>query len=458
VLWLLVLLQGASPEPAALRVRPGAITEGIRCRGAPQFSYELYVPSGFKPDRAWPVLYVFDPRGRGRLGAELFRDGAEARGYLIVSSNDTESDNPEAPNGPVVNALWSDTHQRLPIDPKRRYAAGFSGGARLASRLGLALKGDLAGILAAGGGFAPGQPPVRDLPFAVFASTGLTDFNYYEMRRLAASLEKLAARYRLEVFDGGHDWPPAALATACLEWFDVAAMRAGSLARDPNLLGSVFAREMSRAEELEASGKRVEADELLAALVRDLEGLYDTEAADARRSSLGPRVKQERRRREKLDQRDVAINARNDQVITRVVAGDELPALGRVLHDLDVARLLEEARRADYDGASARRRLAHIEVQTSFYQPRELMARGEWRRAIVVLQVATTVDPESAFAHWQLARAHARRGSRREALGALEKAVDLGLRLPRARVEAEADLSSLREDPAFGRVLSRLPD
>lgn len=458
MLWLLALLQSATPEPTPLQVRPGAINGPIACLGAPEYSYELYVPSRFSPDRSWPVLYVFDPRGRGRLGAELFEDAAEARGYLVVSSNDTESDNPQAPNSAVINALWNDTQQRLPIDARRVYAAGFSGGARLACSLGLALKGGLAGVFAVGGGFAPGQPPVAELPFAVFGSVGSADFNYYEMRRLDASLEELGARHRLEVFAGDHGWPPAPWPERGLEWFDLMAMRDGALARDAALVESVWGRESARAEEMEAAGRLVEAEEALRALLRDLEGLRETAPAAERLASLASRAAPERRRREKLDRRDEGTNARNDAIIAGLRSDEGVPLLRRVLNDLDMSGLLDEARRSDYDGDSARRRLAHLAVQTSFYVPRELMAQGDWRRAILLLQVAVTVDPKSAFAHWQLARAHARGGARREALAALERAVELGLPLPRGRVESEADLSSLRADPAFERILARLPE
>ena len=96
-------------------------------------------------DRRWPILYVFDPRRRGQLGAELFREVAERRGFIVASSNDTESDNPNAPNGDAINALWADTHTRLPIDPQRTYATGFSGGARLAFALAQLLNGGLCG-------------------------------------------------------------------------------------------------------------------------------------------------------------------------------------------------------------------------------------------------------------------------------------------------------------------------
>jgi len=456
--WLIAFLQTAAPTPDVVRARPGEIASGIPCSGDPRFTYELYLPAAFDGARSWPILYVFDPRGRGRLAAELFRPGAEARGFIVASSNHTESDNPEAPNAEVIRALWRDTHERLPIDAARRYAAGFSGGARLACSLGLALKGELSGVLAVGAGFAPSQPPVRDLPFAVFGSVGSADFNYYEMRALDATLQKLGARHRLEVFEGDHAWPPPDVAAQGVEWFDVMAMRKGTLATDPRLIESVWSRETQRARRLEEAGRGADALEALTALARDLGPLRDTAEATAWIARLGKPAAAERERRAKLDRRDVELNARADRVIESVRSGSQIPPVGRVVGELGIPRLLEEARKAGYEGDSARRRIAHIAVQASFYVPRELMARGEWRRALVLLEAASAAQPDSPVPLWRLACAQARSGARRDALRSLDRAVDLGLALPRARVRDERDLASLRGEAEFARVLERLKD
>jgi predicted esterase len=232
---LALLLQAPTPAPPP-KVVAGEIAGPVACASNPKLTYALYLPTRFTADRPWPILYIFDPRGRGKLAAELFKDVAERRGFILASSNDTESDNPNAPNAAVVNALWSDTHQRLPIDPKRVYATGFSGGSRLAFSLGVALNGGLAGVVAVGGGFPPDRPPMKGLPFAVFGIVGTRDFNYYEMRELDATLEKLGATHRLEVWEGEHDWPPPELAGEALEWMDLVAMKKGLLPRDEAMI------------------------------------------------------------------------------------------------------------------------------------------------------------------------------------------------------------------------------
>jgi predicted esterase len=452
---LALLLQAASAPPVAKAV-PGEIAEAIPCASSPKLTYALYLPKHFTPEKQWPILYVLDPRGRGRLAAELFEGVAERRGFLIASSNDTESDNPKAPNTEVINALWRDTHERLPIDATRVYATGFSGGARLACSLGLALAGRLAGVIAVGGGFPSERPPAKGLAFALFGTVGTRDFNYYEMRDLDATLGKLGVPKRLEIWDGGHDWPPVEIAAEAVEWMDLIVMKMGAIARDEGLVESFYKGQVERAAALEAKGQTVEAWTVYDATARDLDGLRDVaplRSAAERLRKAG--VDEELKHREKQDRRDAAVNARNSAILETIRSGDEPPPLGRALNDLDVAGLLKLAQQDSYEGQSAARRLAHILVETSYYLPRGLMERGEYRRAITMLQIAAAIRPANPYILLDLARALIRQGAKRDALDALGRAVDDGFD-DRASLQADADFAALRGEPEYKKLLERI--
>ena len=98
-------------------------------------SYALYLPSNYDPSRPWPVIFLFDPGARGPSAVSHFRAAAERYGYVLVGSNNSR-------NGlweqyvPGILAMIADAGTRLSLDPKRVYAAGLSGGARVASRIG----------------------------------------------------------------------------------------------------------------------------------------------------------------------------------------------------------------------------------------------------------------------------------------------------------------------------------
>ena len=122
----------------------------------PTAHYTLYLPASYDPAGKQPLLLIFDPRGRARMAAELFREGADRYGWILVSSNDTRSDTGWEPNAKALAALWPEI-SRLAIDPRRVYATGFSGGAIVAWVLGHQT-GGLAGIIGVGGRLGPGLP------------------------------------------------------------------------------------------------------------------------------------------------------------------------------------------------------------------------------------------------------------------------------------------------------------
>src|SRR5262245_4171708 len=86
----------------------GKIVEKVECQGAPGFSYALYLPSSYQPEKTWPVLFCFDPRANGMNPAELFQESAEKYGYIIVSSNNSGSDDPSVQNLQAMKDIYDD--------------------------------------------------------------------------------------------------------------------------------------------------------------------------------------------------------------------------------------------------------------------------------------------------------------------------------------------------------------
>ncbi len=450
------LVLAVAAEVAAPVVKPGEITDPIVCATNPKMSYALYLPKAYTPGRAWPILFVFDPRRRGAMGAEVYREIAEKRGYIIASSNNTESDNPKAPNGEAIDALWKDALSRLPVDPKRIYATGYSGGARLACTMGYALKGGLAGVIAVGAGFAPDRPPVKGVPFVVFGTAGIRDFNYFELKSLDATLEKLGVPHRFESFDGGHEWPGEAVAAQALEWMDLQGVRSGRIPADPALYASYWDRESAEARALEASGHPTEAYNVWNTLAVDLKSLRDVGEASAAAERLRVAAEAELKRREKIDKRDQAINQKNRDILETIRAGEGPLVLSRLVAELGIEGLRKEAVGDSYEAQSAQRRLAEISPLANSYIPKELMERGDYRGALTCYGIAAAVRPEAPYPQFNLARAHARIGSKKDALAALGRALDNGFD-DRERFETDPDLAPIRQEPGYAALLARLP-
>lgn len=456
---LVLLLSGAadpSPPPAgAVTVKRGAITPRVPCAGDPRFTYALYLPKDYDRGRSWPLLYVFDPRGRGVFGAELFAEAAEAHGFVLASSNDTRSDDPAAPNAEAIGAMWADTHARIAVDPKRRYAAGFSGLARVAVRVGRAQPDALAGVIAVGGRLVEEARTKQPWPFALYGAAGEDDFNHPEMWRLEEMLAANRTPHRLVSFDGGHQWLPKSLAMEALDW--LALRMPGEGGRPSAAVADRYrAAVTARAAAFEAAGRGGEALRAWQGLALDLPGAAAFVAEQVKR--LGPAARRDLDGVRKQTERDREwIDAANRSIgILEQVPPPPLPEL---LREFEVVTLRKEAASTDAARAhSASRRLSVVATNAGFYMPERLKTLKMFANVVRSYELAAAVDPESPAPHLGLARVHARSGNRKGALEALRAASALGLRIPRQRLAEDPELAALAGDPAFEQVLKTLPE
>lgn len=369
--WIALLL---AAQPPALS--PGQVIANVPCIGDPSRSYALYLPSVYTADRAWPVILAFDPRARGHVPVEIYREAAEAYGFVIAGSNDSRNGSSEIAR--AVAAMSNDVASRITLDPKRIYTAGMSGGARVA--LGVALSAarpskGIAGVVASSAGY-PDSEPRRSLPFPVFLTAGTEDFNHLEMRLLDRALK---TPHFLAVFEGGHTWPSSELAVEAVEWLEIQAMRSGSKAKDEAEIASIFAKRTSRIDLAATDATTFLA---LQAIVADFEGLSDVTRYAARASVLrrDETVKDAIRKAHDEDDRErrllVEIKTREAQL----AMADQ-----RALALADLRRTWKELRdQADRPDDSAQRRLARrvlaaVAAGTAATDPDYLMLIGPYR-------------------------------------------------------------------------------
>ena len=64
LIWIFVLAFLAITV-SAQDVRPGEIHASVTVQQDPAYSYALYLPSNYTPQKRWPILLAFDPFGRG---------------------------------------------------------------------------------------------------------------------------------------------------------------------------------------------------------------------------------------------------------------------------------------------------------------------------------------------------------------------------------------------------------
>jgi predicted esterase len=271
-MWVLARAAGLSADLPA-----GEIVDRVPCAADPSQSYALFVPANYTPSQPWPVIFAFDPGGRGRIPVERFRAAAERYGYIVVGSNNSRNGSTEIPK--ILAAMTDDVAARLAVDPKRVYLAGMSGGARVALGIALASK-DIAGVIASSAGY-PDSRLHKTLPFPIFATAGTEDFNHLEMRRLD---RELTTPHHLAVFNGAHVWLSSDLAMQAVEWMELHAMKAGLEPRDNAEIDRIFG---SRAASTDVTRNDKDTFRALQALVDDFQGLKDVSRLARRAAELG---------------------------------------------------------------------------------------------------------------------------------------------------------------------------
>ncbi len=229
----------------AQSIATGAIVDKIVAASDPEMTYAAYLPAFYSAERRWPVIFVMDPRRRGAFAAELFRDAAEQFGWIIISSNNTESDNENAPNERSLRAMLIDSESRFSIDEHRIYFAGFSGTANFAFFT--AEKLAVAGVIGCSGWLAPAFK-AHDPGFPWFGTAGDTDFNYPETKSIDDRLAAGGAAHRFESFAGPHRWAPKELLVDAVAWMELQAMKRRTRDTDAALVAKLLARDVAAAQ------------------------------------------------------------------------------------------------------------------------------------------------------------------------------------------------------------------
>jgi predicted esterase len=463
---LLSLLALLSAGPLAADSDPprefprGELIDGVAARSAPDQTYTLYLPSAYTPEKRWPIVFVFDPRGRARMAAELFVPGAERFGFILMSSGNTRSDvepGEADPNTPALQTLLKDALERLAFDPRRVYFAGFSGTARFAWRVGAVLEPPIAGVVGCGGGLPGPFAEWKEVPFVYFGTAGFWDFNHHEMRQLDEDLDGSGIIHRFEFFEGGHGWAPTEILTEALGWMVIQAIRAGTWEASPVLVAELWAEGLAAARRREAEGELHAAWRRYRDLARDFAGLGDVAVATAAAARLAalPAAAREAAAIRAAVAAETAYRRKLGDVAARIETARPVPAARALEAELEIDPLAREAEGGDVAARSARARLETAFVRLAFYLPRRLWRAEEWRRAAVSLELAAAIKPDRIRVLYDLACARALSGKKTRAAEALERAVAAGFS-DLEHLESDPDLATIRGEAGYRRAVETL--
>jgi hypothetical protein len=152
---------------------------------------------------------------------------------------------------------------------------GFSGGARIASMIGL-YQGGVAGIIGCGAGFPSTDQNARFKPDYI-SIVGTADFNMNELINLDKQLDEEKFIHASIYFNGKHAWPPIEIMDNAFIWMEFCSMRKGEIQKnDSTILNFTQLQEKIIAQDKVIGDPLAEHNHLVN-LIRFVDGLIPTE-------------------------------------------------------------------------------------------------------------------------------------------------------------------------------------
>jgi predicted esterase len=430
------------------------IIEKVASVANPEQSYTLFLPPGYTPEKKWPILYAFDPLGRGSVPVKLFQEAARQFGWILVGSNNSRNG---IDIGPIVKELWADTHARFSIDERRVYTTGFSGGARVAGAVALSYRGAVAGVIAASGGPPPNFNVSAAVQLSFFGTAGTDDFNFPEMQQLKRRMDEVGVTNRLVIFEGGHEWPPAEAAGEAITWMEVQAMKSGTRARDDKLIDERLAAKTKKARDDEAAKELFAAYREYGDLVTEFKNLRDIAefAGLVERLSNAKEIKAAIKSERAEEENQASLSEKLRSLVTKLqdetIYTETMSELKFNLSDLtkksEGAKEIPERR-------VARRVLQSLLVQI-YEEAFSLKQKKNYGLIPAKFELATLIKPKDPRVFYELAAAYARVGNKSRATAALVKAIDRGF-TDVTRIEENEDFVTVRNDADFRKVIAGL--
>jgi len=454
----LVLL--AIPPAACQTEKPifppvGQIVDVI-CEGDAAQSYALYLPSTYVPGKPWPVIYFFDPGGRGRRPLELYKDLGEKYGFIMAGSNNSRNFSTDQSHS--VNAIWLDTHRLLAIDSHLTYVSGFSGGARVAGLMALTCpQCQIAGVIAHGAGYSSNRGETKDQLLYFFA-VGDQDFNWSEVMMVRRDREDSGSPYRVRVFPGPHQWAPAPIMEDAIEWMILRAMQSADRSRDAAFIDQQLRRAQTEAEDAEKKQDPIAQLNAYRSLVADFSSLKDTSEAEKKLASLKKSaalkaaLKSEHEEMDEQSSLEGEVSAKLHSYMSGR-ADDEVTLGNTIVQEMRQLNNQAEHSKNEAKRLIARRAFGEVWVSGIETGQQELAAR-HFDRAASCFELMSKVS-DNPWPLLLLADTHASQGNKKEAIRVLKEAVRRGLKDADV-IESDDRLQVLKTDPEFQKIVQAL--
>ncbi|GMN09537.1 hypothetical protein MTsPCn9_00070 [Croceitalea sp. MTPC9] len=249
-----------------LTLQKGKILDSISVTDSIQESFSLYLPSKFENKGKWPILFVFDTKGKGKQALAMFREIAEKENYILAASNNISDSIPVSKSVLITGRMISKVNSILPIHKNQIYTAGFASGGRLANLMPIFFK-DIQGVISCGAALANMELLTVKNPFHFVGIVGKEDFNYTSLLTHEKILNRLKFPNNLLVFDGGSEWPSKEQLQKAVRLFTLSAMAKGYAPKDSIYVVNAYKDDLKQIHLLKKEKNLLLADRALSELL-----------------------------------------------------------------------------------------------------------------------------------------------------------------------------------------------
>jgi len=242
-----------------LTLRKGQIIDSIAVKDSIQESFSLYLPTAFNTKEEWPVLFVFDEKGRGKQSLAMFREVAESEHYILAASNNISDTITISKNVLITGRMISKVNAILPLNKNRIYTAGVASGGRVANLMPIFFK-DIEGVISCGASLANVELLAAKNPFHFIGIVGKEDFNYSSLLSDEKILNRLKFPNNLLVSNSTDKWPEKKLLKKGLRLFTLSAMAKGFVPKDTTYIENSYQEDLAFINELRKNKKMLLAD------------------------------------------------------------------------------------------------------------------------------------------------------------------------------------------------------
>lgn len=268
-----------------ITLKKGAIIDGIKVTDSISETFAIYLPQTFEIERKWPVLFIFDSKGRGKQAISMFKAAAEEQGYILAASNNINDTLALSKNVLISSRMFNAVFGMVPIHKNRVYTGGYNESARLASLMPTFIK-QVKGVISCGSSVANIEVLSSKNPFHFVGIVGVEDYNYTLMLDTEKVLNKLKFPNNLLVFQGGQEWPSSAYLSNAMELLSLGLMAKGELPKNEIFIESTYQKNLGEISSLISENKPLLADKLLKEMTESYRLLRNVDSLRASSKTL----------------------------------------------------------------------------------------------------------------------------------------------------------------------------